>query len=197
MRWTLALLACLTACPPSETDTDPVDIDTDTDTDTDTERPTGRQVYAGRCASCHGAEAQGTSAGYELRHPSRPYATWVIRAGRPGDEFPSSYMPGWGDQHLDELQLEELFDWLDAFERPTTGAGLYADFCANCHGPDAAGGVSRSDIRGRDLERIIPPVREGLGGDGYGVRRSFMPATSADALSDAELEAIAAWLATR
>ena len=69
-----------------------------------------------------------------------------------------------------------------------TGAALYADRCADCHGPDATG------VRGPDLtrlwgtgatdDRVFQTIRQGVPG-------SIMPATTAP---DAEVRALVAYL---
>ena len=190
----LLVLMWLAGCPGPDTDSDPDPLPETGDTDTGEPPETGVQVYARRCSACHGASAEGTAAGYELRHPPAEFATWVIRTGRSGAEFPRSNMPAWGERQLDDDQLAELLAWLDDFERPTTGAALFADLCGTCHGVDATGGVVRHDVRGVRPEDVATAVREGNGGTDYGVRREYMPAWTVDQLSDAELIAIQEWL---
>lgn len=46
------------------------------------------EVFLAVCAACHGSTGEGTERGYELRHPARGYATFVVRTGRPGVGFP-------------------------------------------------------------------------------------------------------------
>lgn len=195
MRAILFLL--YTGC--SAHDTDLVNVeDVESDggvADTEVERLDGATVFQRRCATCHGTAAQGTTAGYELRHPPRPYSEWVIRQGRPGPEFPRSNMPAWGDRQLNDTQLSELFDWLDAFERPTSGAGLFLDLCASCHGRDGAAGVVGMDVRGWPATETRAIVRAGSGADDFAARRRYMPSWDVDQLTDRELDQIAAWLA--
>lgn len=191
MRFIL-VLGLLVACPgPTETDETDVVIE---ETDTDPPRETGVQVYARRCSACHGASAEGTAAGYELRHAPREHATWVIRNGRPGAEFPRSDMPAWGDRQLDDTQLDEMFTWLESFERPVGGDALFRDLCGNCHGSDASGGSVGHDIRGRTANDVADAVRNGRGDD-PGVRGRYMPAWSADRLSEQELGLLQDWVA--
>ena len=153
--------------------------------------PSGPELYASLCAGCHGLEAEGTSLGYELRHPDRGLYTHVIRNGRPGLEFPDSAMAAYGEELISDEQLEELFDWLDDFDQPTTGEQLYADYCANCHGAEPDAGVIDAEIVGRSLDDLIEKIREGEGGGNYEPRGGYMTAFSADVLDDAEIEAIA------
>ncbi len=156
----------------------------------------GPMLYATLCAPCHGNDAQGTALGYELRHPDREYSRWVVRNGRGGDEFPDSAMAAYDPAVVSDAQLDEMFDWLDAFEQPTTGEGLYLDYCRNCHGVDpSAGGVAGEGIDDKDFDDALEAVREGKGGTSYGMRAMYMTALPQDALSDDELMAITAWFA--
>ena len=152
--------------------------------------PTGPELYASLCSGCHGLEAQGTDLGYELRHPDRGLYTHVIRTGRPGLEFDNSVMAAYGEEVFSDQQLEELFDWLDSFEQPTTGEGLYADYCANCHGAVPEMGVIGEEIVGRSFNDMIEKVREGEGGTNYEPRTGYMSVFSASVLSDAEVQSI-------
>jgi mono/diheme cytochrome c family protein len=155
----------------------------------------GVALFAGLCAPCHGAEGEGTALGYELRHPDREHSTWVVRNGRPGVEFENSVMIALPPTVVSDAQLEEIWDWLDAFEQPTTGEGLYVDYCGNCHGDDAAGGAVGKDIRDKELGDIQEKVRRGEGLGSVGARARYMPARGTSALTDAEVQAIADYIA--
>ena len=155
----------------------------------------GAELFAGLCAPCHGAEGEGTPLAYELRHPDREHSTWVVRHGRPGVEFDNSVMLAFGSEVVSDAQLEQIWDWLDAFSQPTTGEGLYLDYCRNCHGADAAGGASGKDIRDKELHDIHEKVRNGEGRGQLGVRGRYMPARGSDRLSDDEIEAVADYIA--
>lgn len=156
---------------------------------------TGEGLFLQLCAACHGADAMGTDLAYELRHPHREHATWVVRNGRPGDEFENSVMAPFSPEALSDAELELIFDFLDAFPQPDTPEGLYLDYCRNCHGPDARGGVVGVDIVDQELGDIEEKVRDGEG-DNPGARTSYMPARGSDVLSDAEVEAIAGFIAS-
>lgn len=155
----------------------------------------GVALFAGLCAPCHGAEGEGTSLAYELRHPDREHAAWVVRHGRPGVEFENSTMLAFPPTVVSDAQLEEIWDWLDAFEQPTTGEALYLDYCANCHGDDAAGGAVGKDIRDKELGDIREKVRRGEGLGSVGARARYMPARETNALTDADVQAIADYIA--
>ncbi len=156
--------------------------------------PTGPELFVSLCSGCHGVEAEGGVNGYELRHPDRGLASFVIRNGREGLEFPNSQMAAYGEDVFSDQQLEELFDWLDAFEQPSTGEGLYADYCANCHGTQPGQGVINEDIADKGFNDTIEKVREGEGGSNYGNRGGYMSAFDDSKLSDAEVQAIVDWM---
>lgn len=156
----------------------------------------GEEVYMLLCASCHGADAQGTMLAYELRHPVRPYATWVVRNGRTGNELAPSVMAAYPSSVVSDVELERVFDFLDAFPRAEGGEALYLDHCRNCHGIDAAGGEVEKDIRPNPFHDALEKVRQGEGGSGYGARLLFMPALDAAALSDDELQQIVDFIGT-
>ena len=88
------------------------------------------------CVSCHGSVGQGVgSVGPEIRHVSGPFLTHVVRTGRPGTAMlavPATSLP--------DAQLTEIQTWLAGQPKPTTGQGLYLDYCGNCHGPAGGGG---------------------------------------------------------
>ena len=156
----------------------------------------GVEVYAAVCASCHGVEGEGTEFGYELKHPVVAYTNWVVRHGRDGQEFPGTTMPAFNEASVSDAQLAEIWAWLNAFPKPTDGEGLYVDFCSSCHGPDANGGFTGKDIqdKGDSPSKIMKKVRKGKGGSDYGNRKKYMPAWSADVLSDDDVYAIAEYL---
>ena len=148
-----------------------------------------------QCAVCHGPTGEGTALGYEIRHPVRPYATWVVRHGRTGGEFPGSAMLAYGAA-VSDAQLSSIFDYLDSFPQPTDGQGLYLDYCRNCHGTDARGGVTGVDISDKAYKDALEKVRKGEGGTDYGSRDMYMPAFPASRLSDADVRAIADYIGT-
>lgn len=143
-----------------------------------------------QCATCHGPTGEGTALGYEIRHPVRDYATWVVRHGRSGGEFPGSAMPPYGAAGVSDAQLSSIFDYLGSFPQPSDGRGLYLDYCRNCHGKDARGGVTGVDISDKGYQDALEKIRQGEGGTDYANRAEYMPAFPASTLSDDEVEAI-------
>jgi mono/diheme cytochrome c family protein len=149
---------------------------------------TGEELYA-LCAPCHGPAGEGSELGYELRHPSRPYATWVVRNGRPGDEFENSVMAPYSESILSDADLEKIFDYLDSFEQPTTGEDLFLDYCGNCHGPTGTGGVVGVTIVDKTLADTLEKVRTGVGTD-FSNRIAYMPAFDESRITDDEVQAM-------
>lgn len=156
----------------------------------------GVEVYAAVCAKCHGITGEGTDKGYELRHPVREYSTFVVRNGRPGLEFPMSQMSAYETSLLSDSQLEEILDFLSDMPQPTTGEGLYLDYCANCHGADALGGVVGQDLDEKTFTDILTQVREGDGDNNYALRDMYMPSWTNAELSDEEVQRISEYVST-
>lgn len=157
----------------------------------------GVELFLGLCAPCHGMEGQGVETlGYELRHPVREYATWVIRNGRSEGELAPSSMSAYPPEVVSDAQLQEIFDWLDGFPQPETGEGLYMDYCRNCHGVDPNdGGVVAKEVGEKGFADALEKIREGEGGTAYGSRLAYMPGFDAGVLSDAEVMLITDWFA--
>lgn len=154
----------------------------------------GEEIFKAVCARCHGEQGEGTALAYEIQHPSRAYSRFVVRSGRPGAEFPDSEMSAYPETLITDEKLEEIWDYLDSFPQPTTGEGLYLDYCRNCHGENARGGVSDRSIDGEDFADVEENVRQGNGGTNYADREGFMNARTENELSDAELQQIADYL---
>jgi mono/diheme cytochrome c family protein len=87
---------------------------------------------------------------------------------------------------LPDSILQEIFDFLDSQPQPTTGEGLYNDYCAACHGPDGLGGLTDRPILD-EAAKTIENVRSGHHPGEFSNRHNHMPAQTADELSDAEL----------
>lgn len=207
MTGLIPLVAVLLACPADDSDTGggPTDggsasAETTAATDTTVADPTadsgtgtgaeatGEELYGQLCSPCHGPSGEGSALGYELQHPVREFSTWVVRNGRPGDEFEGSVMAAYSPDTVSDAQLEQMWDFLDAFPQPTTGEALYLDYCANCHGADASGGVVSKDISDKTFGDSQERVREGAGLGDPGSRMLYMPAFDIDTVSDDELQ---------
>jgi len=156
----------------------------------------GEELYGQLCSACHGMMGEGTAIGYEVQHPVREFSTWVVRNGRPGDEFEGSVMAAYTPEVIDDGTLEQIWEFLDAAPQPTTGEGLFLDYCRNCHGPDAAGGVVSKDISDKTFDDSLERVRQGAGLADPGARMLYMPAFGPEVVSDAELQLIVDHIAT-
>lgn len=163
--------------------------------------PAPPQWAAKGCSTCHGPNGEGvllgtTPFGPEIRHTPTTYATWVVRHGRPAPsamvDFPEVPTPMKTD--ISAADLTAILTWLAGQPKPTTGQGLYKDFCGNCHGPmTASGGAVPVNIIGKKSADILQRVRMGEGAD-PGVRNSYMPAETAAELSDQEVTLISQYL---
>lgn len=150
----------------------------------------GTEFFYYYCRGCHGAEATGTQKGPQIQRPNQAYARWVIRNGRYNQS--GTHMPHFTEAELSATQLDEILVWLQEFEKPTTGAGLYTVFCKHCHGNDAKGGEVRKDIT-NDISTpslVLDMIRSGSGGTDYLKRSDYMPARTEEELTDAEAQLI-------
>jgi mono/diheme cytochrome c family protein len=143
------------------------------------------------CAPCHGNEGAGVSGhGPDIQHPVVDFSTWVIRNGRTHPNFPEP-MAKFTTDMLPDAQLQGILSYLAARPKPTTGAGLFIDFCANCHGADAKGGVTMRPIDTEPMSAFLMNVRNGHHAGEFSARRDFMPKWTAAQLSDADVRLIA------
>lgn len=157
---------------------------------------TGESLFLEKCASCHGPAGEGSKLGYEIQHPIRDFSSWVVRNGRQSIEFPGTEMPAFAVDEIDDAEPELIWDFLDEPAQPSEGVALYMDYCRNCHGVDASGGVSNRNIRSEPPPAMIFHVRMGAGGTNYGSRTAYMPPFPTSRISDAELDALVAAVPT-
>ena len=139
-----------------------------------------------QCATCHGTLGLGTPLAPNIQHPVRNYYTWVIRNGRSGHpEYPAAPMAPYDATVLSDDTLNQILDFLAAEPQPTTGEGLYMDYCSNCHGADARGGVTGQSIAGVSFGEMLEAIREGenlaLFDDNQ--RSSYMPSWTQEELT--------------
>ncbi len=152
----------------------------------------------GGCYVCHGANGEGVaSIGPEIRHVPAAYANWVVRHGRPAPSLMVAFplvAPNPQTLAINDADLMAVVAWLDGQPKPTTGDGLYRDFCGNCHGPTtASGGAVPVSIIGKMATEISQKVRMGEGTD-PAMRNGFMPPEDMAALTEPELDMIKAYL---
>ena len=140
------------------------------------------------CADCHSDQGAGSSLAPEIQHPVRDYTTWVVRHGLPGLAFPDP-MEAVPPETISNAMLESIWDYLDEPPQPTTGEGLFHDYCANCHGADGKGGPTDRPITD-ELDKLKTQVREGAHPGQFDMRREYMPVFPTSRLSDAEVDLI-------
>jgi mono/diheme cytochrome c family protein len=128
----------------------------------------------------------------ELQHPVRDYSAWVVRHGRAMTTFPAP-MLAVTTADLSDSALDSIWDYLDEPPQPTTGQGLFLDYCANCHGADGKGGPTMRNILG-ELDELKSRVRAGSHQGEFDMRREYMPKLGVDRISDAELDLIYAYV---
>jgi mono/diheme cytochrome c family protein len=148
------------------------------------------------CNVCHGTVGQGVqSLAPEVRHVPAGYAQQVVRQGRKFNGMQTG-MVAFPMTSADPLvaaitdaDLSAVISWLDAQPKPTTGQGLFLDFCGNCHGKDGNGGIQPVKVTGETIMAVNTKVRGGYGTD-ISMRNAYMPAEDTTALTDAELALI-------
>lgn len=150
------------------------------------------------CSTCHGANGEGVPPiGPEIRHVPAAYGTWVVRHGRPLPSAMVAFPQTSADPTvaaITDAELTSVLAWLDSLPKPTTGQGLYKDFCGNCHGPvNPTGGAVPVSIKGKPISDIVQKVRMGNGTD-QSMRTMYMPPEDTTALTDAELQLIEQFL---
>jgi cytochrome c551 len=148
------------------------------------------EIYAAECAACHGDEGEGNEIGPTLRFRDAELIRFSVREGRNGPGVPSA-MPTYDEHQIPPEKLTEIIEWLSSFPNPTTGEGLYGQYCANCHGEDALGGPSFEPIAG--LARVESDIREGHDGP-FEHRREYMTAWTEEQLSSEEVDLIEQYL---
>lgn len=155
----------------------------------------GKGLYEANCNLCHGDVGAGTGLSPAIDHPVRDYATWVVRNGRPLIAPWPKPMEKFGTDKLSDAQLNLIWDYLDQPAQPTTGATLYADYCANCHGADGKGGPTTRPLA-NEGKNVLKLVREGHNIGQYAMRHDSMPKFSTTRITDAELNLILAHVNT-
>jgi mono/diheme cytochrome c family protein len=142
------------------------------------------------CVQCHGDDGKGVAGkGPDIQHPVNDYFTWVIRNGRMHPNFPEA-MPAFTTAMVSDAQLQAILTFLAAFPKPTTGMGLFVDYCANCHGADGAGGVTMRPIASEPMTMFTTLVRNGHSAGMFSNRREYMPKWTTTEITNAELQLI-------
>lgn len=153
------------------------------------------EYYSSICASCHGDMGEGIpNTAPEIQHPVRDFATWVVRNGRTGLAEYSDPMEAYSEIIVPVDALNGIFDFLDSIPQPTTGEGLYTDYCGNCHGPGGAGGPAAHDINRESASGLTQHARQGAGLNDMSRRTNYMPQFTQDMVTDAEIQLIYQYL---
>jgi len=161
------------------------------------------------CVNCHGENGEGLDGkGPHIWHPNRELFDYLVRNG---DNMPlARFMEGMDavDQAMmSDAILDQIFAWLSAMPKPTTGAELFADYCSYCHGLDGRGGgatvayvaANHSSPYDFTAGQFLQHVRDGhLSEGGRPVnasnRTTWMPPFPASVLTDQEVALIEAYL---
>jgi mono/diheme cytochrome c family protein len=120
----------------------------------------GADLWAGNCASCHGADAHGGRSALGVQGPnvqcSRDIAPAVV-SGKGTD------MPAFAG--LSTADVTSIQQYLLAVcpAATATGADLFASNCASCHGGDARGGATGPAVR--CSRSIADAVQNGRGNE--------------------------------
>ncbi len=141
------------------------------------------------CSVCHGQGGEGVAGlGPEIRHVPDGYFQYVARNGRDANPDVALPMAGIPESSVSDSGLTEINAWLNSQTKPTTGQGLFADYCANCHGVDGAG------VAGKDVKMLVANiptiVRAGANPGLYENAAEYMPSWTAEELTDAEVQLI-------
>lgn len=118
---------------------------------------TGPTIYALNCAVCHGANAQGTSIAPYLAGVPVTTLSSVTRSGL------GTIMPAYSTTDISNTNLTTLANYiLTLGQPPSDGLGVYAEYCAVCHGTSGTGG-SGGRIAGASVSTTTSIVRSGSG----------------------------------
>lgn len=179
------------------------------------------------CEECHGPSGQGIATkGGDVQHPhsdttaSLDLMTSLVRVGdnnttltgTGGIVGPLETMKSFTPAQVSNADIAAIATWLRAMPRPTTGAALFQDFCAYCHGVNGQGGNQPDGTVAYASAYHSPPfvgnptppntltkfrtlIRNGVGTDPT-MRKKFMLRYSVSELSDAEIALIAGWYCT-
>ncbi|MBI4187595.1 MAG: c-type cytochrome [Chloroflexi bacterium] len=118
---------------------------------------TGAAMYSLDCAVCHGATGQGTAlAPYVAGVPASTLSS-ITRSGL------GTIMPAYSTTDISAANLTTLANYIAAMgPPPSDGWGVYAEYCAVCHGTSGEGG-SGGRIAGTSVSTTTSVVRNGTG----------------------------------
>ena len=176
-------------------------------------------IYSMACARCHGENAEGvednegaTGHGPPIVRATHEILTWIVRNGDENETLNNMGQvvgdPGKMDtftaEMLPDSEVAIIEEFLHSFPKPTTGAGLFAENCAYCHGANGKGGEQEyasafhsAPFAMLDLAKFTTAVQQGHtteGGQPIGPedRREYMPPFQ-NVLSTEEISLIWDW----
>ncbi len=159
----------------------------------DSPAPDGQDIYAQRCAECHGSRGQGVSATISMAGPPllavHDPAT-VLTAMEVGP----SHMPRFAFVlSIDQMRAVAAYVTQQLAVMPMNqgslpdGGKLYRLYCNPCHGPTVRGGVlAFTDVNPPSLANTSLPVVAGVVRTGLGPMPPFPP----QVLSDKQIDSI-------
>jgi mono/diheme cytochrome c family protein len=160
-------------------------------------QPAPPAYSAAGCNACHGANAEGTVVGPEIRFTPKDYAIYAVRNGRKTPSNMPSAMALFDATKVPDADLDAINTWQNSFTKPPTGQGLYLAMCGNCHGPTTAtGGSAPVSIKGKSQVDVAMYVRNGGSSKDPSMRAKYMPMYDMTLLSEPELTSIVMYLNT-
>lgn len=106
----------------------------------------GASIWTNSCAACHGDPS--SKAGATVSR---------INAGIANDAVTGM---GFLANTLSANDIQLVADYLATIAPPTTPSGLYAAYCASCHGVDGSGGISNENVIGASANSISSAIVE-------------------------------------
>lgn len=139
--------------------------------DTDEDREAGEKTFVSQCASCHGRDGRGTSAGPDLstgqfkRASSDVGIFQIINKGIPG-----SAMPGF---QINSRPMWQVVAFIRSLSRnrdkralpgdPARGAALFGSLgCSGCHEVDGKGGHAGPSLTTIGRRRSLAELRQSV-----------------------------------
>ncbi len=178
---------------------------------TDAKGARGAELYTLHCASCHGPEMRGDGPGARGLMPApTSLADRFYRSDRVLEALwhgvPGTAMPAWRDMPLADLAAlvshvqqptallrEDRIGEMPAPDAAERGARVYADNCAQCHGPTGAGDGSAASslprpptnfrLQQMSFYGVVETLEQGIAGS--------MMASWGSRLSRADMAAVA------
>ena len=169
-------------------------------------------IFSLACGDCHGQNAEGTVDGPQIVNATAEMVNYLVRYGD-ANETVNNMGQVVGDPNemlvipatiVTDADLAEIVTWLQSFPRPTTGAELFAQNCAYCHGADGKGGETQyasafhsapfSNLNVTSFTTFVEQGHTSEGGQPIGPeeRREYMP-PFAGVLTTEEIALIYTW----